>query len=34
MASGFGQSSIDLYDLSSDDEEYLTSNNVAETTPR
>jgi len=27
------QSSFDLYDLSSDEEEYLTPNNVAETTP-
>jgi len=27
------QSSFDAYDLSSDDEEYLTPNNVAETTP-
>jgi hypothetical protein len=27
------QSSFDPYDLSSDDEEYLTPNNVAETTP-
>jgi len=32
-ASGSYQSSFDLYDLSSDDEEYLTPNNVAETTP-
>jgi len=32
-ASGSNQSSFDPYDLSSDDEEYLTSNNVAETTP-
>jgi len=32
-ASGFYQSSFDPYDLSSDDEEYLTPNNVAETTP-
>jgi len=31
--SGFYQSSFDPYDLSSDDEEYLTRNNVAETTP-
>jgi hypothetical protein len=31
--SGSYQSSFDLYDLSSDDEEYLTPNNVAETTP-
>jgi len=34
MASGSYQSSFDPYDLSSDDEEYLTPNNVAETTPR
>ena len=33
-ASGSGQSSFDPYDLPSDDEEYLTPNNVAETTPR
>ena len=32
-ASGSYQSSFDPYDLSSDDEEYLTPNNVAETTP-
>jgi len=32
-ASGSRQSSIDLYDLSSNEEEYLTRNNVAETTP-
>jgi len=32
-ASGSYQSSFDRYDLSSDDEEYLTPNNVAETTP-
>ena len=32
-ASGSCQSSFDLYDLSSDDEEYLTPTNVAETTP-
>jgi hypothetical protein len=32
-ASGSYQSSIDPYDVSSDDEEYLTPNNVAETTP-
>jgi len=32
-ASGSGQSSFDRYDLSSDDEEFLTPNNVAETTP-
>jgi len=33
MASGSYQSSFDPYDLSRDDEEYLTPNNVAETTP-
>jgi len=33
MASGSCQSSFDPYDLSSDDEEYLMTNNVAETTP-
>jgi len=33
MASGSYQWSFDPYDFSSDDEEYLTSNNVAETTP-
>jgi hypothetical protein len=33
MASGSYQSSFDPYDLSSDDEEYLTLYNVAETTP-
>jgi len=33
MASGSYQSSFDPYDLSSDDEEYLMPNNVAETTP-
>jgi len=33
MASGSYQSSFDPYDLSSDDKEYLTPNNVAETTP-
>jgi len=33
MASGSYQSSFDPYDSSSDDEEYLTLNNVAETTP-
>jgi len=33
-ASGFCQSSVDPYDLSSEDEEYSTPNNVAETTPR
>jgi len=32
-ASGSYPSSFDPYDLSSDDEEYLTPNNVAETTP-
>jgi len=32
-ASGSYQSSFDSYDLSSDDEEYLMPNNVAETTP-
>jgi len=32
-ASGSYQSSFDPYDLSSDDEEYLTPNNVTETTP-
>jgi hypothetical protein len=32
-ASGSYQSSFDPYDLSSDDKEYLTPNNVAETTP-
>jgi len=32
-ASGSYQSSFDPYDLSTDDEEYLTTNNVAETTP-
>jgi len=32
-ASGSYQSSFDPYDLSSDDEEYLTPNNVPETTP-
>jgi len=32
-ASGSYQSSFDLYDLSSNDEKYLTPNNVAETTP-
>jgi hypothetical protein len=32
-ASGSYESSFDPYDLSSDNEEYLTSNNVAETTP-
>jgi len=33
-ASGSYQSSLDPYDLSSDDEEYLMPNNVAERTPR
>jgi hypothetical protein len=33
MASGSYQSSCDPYDLSSNDEEYLKPNNVAETTP-
>ena len=33
MASKSGQSSYDPYDLSSNDEEYLIPNNVAETTP-
>jgi len=33
-ASGSSQSSFDPYDFSSDDEEYLMLNNVAETTPR
>jgi len=33
MASGSGQSSVDPYDLSSDDEEYFTPNSVAERTP-
>jgi len=33
-ASGSYQSFFDPYDLSSDDEEYLTPNNVAEMTPR
>jgi len=33
MASGSYQSSFDPYDLSSNDEEYLTPNNVPETTP-
>jgi hypothetical protein len=32
MASGSEQSSYDPYDSSSDDEEYLILNNVAETT--
>jgi len=32
MVLGSCQSSFDPYDLSSDDEEYLTPNNVAETT--
>jgi hypothetical protein len=34
IASRSGQSSHDPYDLSSDDEEYVMSKNVAETTPR
>jgi len=34
IASGSHQSSLDPYDLPSDDEEYLTLNNMAETTPR
>jgi hypothetical protein len=34
MASRSGQSSYDPYDLSSDHEEYVMPNNVAETTPR
>ena len=33
MASRSGQSSCDPYGLSSDDDEYLTHKNVAETTP-
>jgi hypothetical protein len=33
MSSGSRQSSFDPYDLSSNDEEYMTSNNVAEMTP-
>jgi len=33
MASASRQLSFDRYDLSSDDEEYLTPTNVAETTP-
>jgi len=33
-ASVFYESSFDPYDLSRDDEEYVTPNNVAETTPR
>jgi hypothetical protein len=33
MASGSCQSSFDPYDLSSNDEEYLMPNNVAEMTP-
>jgi len=33
MASGSGQSSCDLYDLDSDDAEYLMPNDVAEMTP-
>jgi hypothetical protein len=31
--SGFYQSSFDLYDLSSDEDEYFTPNSVAKTTP-
>jgi len=34
MASGLCQSFFDAYDLSTDNKEYLTPNNVAETTPR
>jgi len=34
MASRYGQSCYDPYDLSSDDEDYLMPNNVTETTPR
>jgi hypothetical protein len=34
MASWSYQSSVDPYDLSSDDEEYLTPDTVPETTPR
>jgi hypothetical protein len=34
VALGSCKSSFDLYDLSSDNEEYLTPNNVTETTPR
>ena len=33
-ASGFGQLSVDRYDLCTDDEEYLTPESVAESTPR
>jgi len=33
MASGFCESSSDPHDVSSDDEEYFTRNNVAETPP-
>jgi len=33
MVLGSGQSSFDPYSLCSDDEEYLTSNDLAETTP-
>jgi len=33
MASAFGQLSFDPYDLSSDDDKYLTPTNMAETTP-
>jgi len=34
MASGSGHSSFDQYDLTSDDEQYLMPDNVAEMTPR
>jgi hypothetical protein len=34
MGSGSNQSSFDPYDFSSDDEDCLTPNTVAETTPR
>jgi len=34
MASGSGQSCFDPYDMSSNDEEYLTPENVAEMTPK
>jgi len=33
MASGFGPSSFDQYDLPSDDEDYLTPESMAEMTP-
>jgi len=33
QASGFGQSSFDPYDLSSDDEDYVTTRSMAEMTP-